>query len=264
VATLREAFPPESRNLSTVLLGEDWQFQAAHYPALADLAVVHEDTSFCEAPTAVLRRIALAHPLRRAITVQLDVALALNGASDAADLLFDFVTSFERPIPTEKLLNTAVTSETGDFGLAWSWSEDGSADVVAFIRHNALVMLQGHQAEKRLLPAARQIDTMLRGLRTVAAYPEDVDGFFAEARRAHGTVPRVQAKTRLNLGPPTVPAERYFFVTSGGSVNRDRHARDAWYYRAGMYPGRREIVLFRLGAGLLPTKERLLVDVEQK
>src|SRR5919106_1175234 len=96
VPALRERFPPETRNLSTVLLGEDWEFHAARYPALADLAIVHEETSFCETPAAVLRRISLAHPQRRPETVQLDVALALNGASDAADLLFEFATSFER------------------------------------------------------------------------------------------------------------------------------------------------------------------------
>jgi hypothetical protein len=45
-------------------------------------------------------------------------------------------------------------------------------------------------------------------------------------------------------------------------VNRDPQSTDTWYYRAGMHPGRREIVLFRLGAGLLPKQERLLVDVE--
>src|SRR5688572_152855 len=214
--TLRERFSADTRHLSTALLGEDWVFHPALYPALADLAIVHDETSFCEMPTAVLRRISLAHPLRRSETVQLDVALALNGASDAVKLLFEFAMSFERPVPLERVSNTAAANQIGDFGLAWSWSEPGATDVVAFVQHNALIMLQAHRIEERLLPAAQQIDTTLRSLKTVATYAENADGFFSEVRHAHGAVPKMRAKARLTLGGPIVPTERYFFVTSDG------------------------------------------------
>jgi hypothetical protein len=260
--TLRERFPPENRKSPTTLLGEDWVFALANYGALADLAIVREEVSFCEAPLAVLRRISLAHPQSTPVTVQLDVALSLSSAGDAVDLLFEFARSFERPVPVERVWNTADENETGDFGVAWSWSEGRDPDVVAFVRHNVLVMLQGHQAEQRLAAAARQIDATLHGLKTVTACGEVNDGFFTEVRRARGAVPRVPARGRLTLGAAVVPTERYFFLTDKGSVNRDPDHKEAWYYRAGTQRGRQEIVLFRLGAGILPIKERLAVDVE--
>ena len=260
--TLRERFPSESYKIPTALLGKDWVFSPANYPALADLAVVHEEVSLCEAPLAVMLRISLAHPQKPSVSVQLNVVLCLNRAEDAVAFLFDFAGSFERPVPIERVWNTADASDTGDFGVAWSWTEGQEPDIIAFVRHNVLVMLDGNNAQERLAAAARQIDTTLRVLRTVSTYSDVKDGFFSAVRRTEGDVPRVAPRGRLTLGTATVPTERHFFLSDKGSVNRDPDQKDAWYYRAGAERGRREILLFRLGAGILPLKERLPVDVE--
>jgi hypothetical protein len=261
--TLRERFPAESYRIPTALLGEDWVFSPANYPALADLAVVHEESSLCEAPLAIMRRISLAHPQKPSLGVQLNVVLCLNQSEDAVAFLFDFAGSFERPVPIERVWNTADATDTGDFGVAWSWSEGREPDIIAFVRYNVLVMLQGNNAQERLTAAARQIDTTLRGLRTtVSAYSEATDGVFSAVRRTEGDVPKVAPRGRLKLGTAPVSTERYFFLSDKGSVNRDPDQKEAWYYRAGTERGRREIVLFRLGAGILPLKERLAVDVE--
>ena len=258
---LQDRFPPQSRTSSKLLFAEDWVFQVGNYAALSDLAVVHQELSLCETPLAMMRRISLAHPHRSSITVQLDVALCLRNTSDAVDLLFAFAHSFERPVPIEQVRNTADT-EIGDFGLTWSWSGENAADVVAFVRHNALVMLQGHRAEDRLLAAAHEIDTVLRRLKTVGAYEVSAEGFFSEVRRNAKDVPTIPTKGHLALGSAMAPAERYFFLTDKGSVNRSVDNPDAWYYRAGIHEGKREILLFRVGPGILPTMERLSVDVQ--
>lgn len=262
MSDFQDRFPPEGRKGSKLLLAEDWVFQVADYAALSDLAVVHQELSLCEAPLAVLRRISLAHPRRSSVTVQLDVALSLKNASDALDLLFAFANSFERPIPVKQVRNTADVNEVGDFGLAWSWSEENGADVVAFVRHNALVMLQGHHAEDRLLAGAHQIDTVLRLLKTVDAYEASQDGFFSQVRRELNQVPTIPTRGRLALGSALGATERYFFLTDQGSVNRSPESADGWYYRAGTRAGRREVRLFRVGPGILPKMERLSVDVQ--
>jgi hypothetical protein len=261
--TLRERFEAEALKAPPrLLLGEDWVFEPARHPALAAFSVVYQDASLRETPLAVFRNIHLAHMTDPAATVQLDVALCLNDARDAVDLLFQFADSFQRMIPVDRAANTAQTMDVGDFGVAWSWTGEGPVDVVAFIRNNVVVMLQRHHAEDLLLTAAREIDTTLRSLRTVPRYADAADGFFSEVRQKAGPVPRVPAGASLPLGRRLAQDESYFFLAEGGSVNRDRERTDSWYFRAGMEKGRREITLLRLGAGILPVRERLAVNVD--
>jgi hypothetical protein len=263
MTTLLDRFPSQDRPTSGLLLAENWIFNAADYDALRELLEVHQEVSLCETPLTVLRRISLAHAHRSSVTVHLDVAVTLTNASDALDLLFAFASSFERPIPVERVRNTAQSSEIGDFGLTWSWSDEVEAEVVAFVRHNVLVMLQGHHVEDRLLPAALQIDRRLRKLKTAAAYAEERDGFFSEVRQTAGAVPTVPTRGRLELGSAIVPTERHFFLTNKGSVNRAPETpAAAWYYRAGTLPGQHEILLLRLGSGILPVMERLSIEVQ--
>jgi hypothetical protein len=258
--TLRDRFNAAARTVPALLLGEDWVFAVSKYPAFADLGVVYQDVALCEAPLAITRRIDLAYT-DRPVTIQLDAALCLNGVGDAVELLFRFTESFQRPIPVERVANTADALATGDFGLAWSWEEGSHPSVVAFMRHNVLVVLQGHSAEARVASAARQIDAHLRARATASRYAPVERGFFSEARGASGAVPRVPTRGRLPLGSTAGSAERHFFLTKEGSVNRDPQRTDDWYFRAGGGTGRREIVLFRVGDGILPIEERLSVDV---
>jgi hypothetical protein len=255
---LEDLFPSPKPQTPTRLLGEDWIFASDRYEALAKLEVVHQQLTLCEAPLAVLRRISLG---RANVTVKLSIALTLNRAEDAVGLLFDFAHSHARGVPVERVSNTAEAMAVGDFGFTWSWEEAADPDVVAFVRHNVLVILQGHKTAALLAAAAREIDMVLRTLRTVDAYHDLADGFFSNVRHTQGSIPKVSARARLALGADEA-GERYFFMTDKGSVNRDSTRENEWYYRAGIEKGRREITLIRLGSGILPIKERLAVDVE--
>jgi hypothetical protein len=260
--TLRQRFEAEVSKLpSGLLLGEDWVFTPTRHPALAAFTIVYQEASLREAPLAVLRNLHLASGKDPAATVQLDVALSMNDTRAAVDLLFQFADSFERMIPIDKVQNTAQTIGVGDFGVAWSWAGEGPLEVVAFLRHNVAVMLQRHHGEDVLSTAAREIDAMLSSLKTVVRYSEEAGGFFSEVRRREGPNPKVPAGASLPLGSRLDQNETYFFLTDGGSVNRDPTRTDTWYFRAGLEKGRREITLLRLGAGILPVRERLTVDV---
>jgi hypothetical protein len=260
--TLRDRFDAAARAVPDVLLGEDWVFAVSKYPAFGDLGAVYGDVALCEAPLAITRRPDVAHA-ERPVTIRLDAALCLNGVTDAVDLLFRFTESFQRPLPVERVANTADAFATGDFGLAWSWEEGPHPSMVAFVRHNVLVLLQGQGGEARVASAAAQIDADLRARSTALRYAPVERGFFSEARGAPGTVPRVPARGRLPIGSTAGSAERHFFLTKEGSVNRDPQRTDDWYYRAGSATGRREIVLYRVGDGVLPVEERLTVDVTE-
>lgn len=260
--TLRQRFEAEvSRVPPRLLVGEDWVFAPTRYPTLGSFTIVYQDASLREEPLAVLRNVHLASGRDPASTVQLDVALSMNDARAAADLLFQFADSFERKIPLDKVQNTAQTVGVGDFGVAWAWAGEGPLEVVAFLRHNVAVMLQQHHGEDVLSTAAREIDTMLSSLKTVPRYEDAADGFFSDVRRREGPNPGVPAGASLQLGSRLDENETYFFLTEGGSVNRDPARADTWYFRAGLEKGRREITLLRLGAGILPVRERLALDV---
>lgn len=260
--TLRQRFEADAlKGPSRPLLGEDWVFDPPRHPALAAFTIVYQEASLRETPLAVLRNIHLAQVKDRAATMQVDVALCVNGTRDSVDLLFQFADAFQRLIPVERAQNTAQTMGVGDFGVAWSWSGEGPPEVVAFVRHNVVVMLQPHHGENLLPAVAHEIDTTLSSLKTVPRYADAVDGFFSEVKRREGPVPRVVAGGSLPLGRRLDQNETYFFLVDGGSVNRDRERTDTWYFRAGMEKGRREITLLRLGAGILPVRERLAVDV---
>jgi hypothetical protein len=262
--TLRERFGAEAlKRPARPLIGDDWTFAPARHPALAGFSIVHQEVSLRETPLAVLRNIHLAHTIDPAAAVQLDIALCLNDARDAIDLLFQLADSFERRIPIDSVQNTAAqTLAVGDFGVAWSWTGDGPVEVLAFVRNNVVVMMQRHHGEDLLLPAAREIDATLNSLRTVPRYEDAADRFFAEVRRTAGPAPKVAAGSVLTLGRQTDQNQTYFFLVNGGSVNRDRTEPDTWYFRAGMQRGPREITLLRLGPGILPVRERLGVEVE--
>jgi hypothetical protein len=187
------------------------------------------------------------------------MTLCWHGFRDAVELLFALTESFERPIPPEAVFNTTQKYQIGDFGLAWSWLGRDAPDILSFLRNNVLITIQGYNLRQLIVTMAREIDTELQALLTTKEYAEERAGVFSEIKRTR--VPGVAAGGRLTIGASPREGETLFFLTSSGSINRDIDRPDVWYYRAGMEKGRQEIILFRINAGILPKKERLIIDV---
>jgi hypothetical protein len=243
-------------------LAEDFVFQPSDYASGRELRNVHEDLVLEESPLALFRQVHLQHAARAHTSLRLRLALCWNGFRDALSLLANYSQSFQRAIPEKGVVNAAEKYGTGDFGLAWAWSGDGEPDVLAFVKNNVFVGIEGHDAAALVRPLARELADALGKLRTGGTYGEERTGLLADVRRRSGEVPSLPPGGRLDLG--VLPAEdsTLFFVTSSGSVNRSPQEKDFWYYRAGAAKGRQEIVLFRLGKGILPIRERLTVEVK--
>jgi hypothetical protein len=242
------------------LLDEDFVFAASGFPSVAIFRVVHLELHFEEKPLAVVRDTYLQNGENRHSSLQLTLGLAWNGFPDALKLAARFASSYQRAIPETAVLNTAVEYTIGDFGIAWAWEGKGQPDVIAFVRNNVFVGIQGHDAGEYMLALARALDQKLSSLKTTLSYEEDGAGLMAEVRRRLGDVPTVPAGGRLDLGVPLFQ-KAAFFLTSSGSVNRDPGKPSLWYFRAGVETGRQEITLFTVGDGILPSKESLIVEV---
>jgi hypothetical protein len=242
------------------LLAEDVVFTTASFGSAAAFDVVHTELRFEEGPMAVVRDVYLQHAEKPHTSLQLTLALAWDGFPAALTLALRFVSAYQRAIPEAAIVNTAVRENLGDFGVAWAWEGRGEPDVVAFVRHNVLVGIQGHDTADHALALARELDRKLSGLATTNDYHEAGAGLAAEVRRRDGDVPRVAAGGRLDLGVPP-EGKATFFLSSDGSVNRDPSRPSLRYLRAGVETGRREIRMFTVGEGILPTMERLIVDV---
>lgn len=244
------------------LLGEDFVFAPTTYASSKPLAVVHEELYLDETPLAFTRQIHLQHSAHIHTSLILRLALCWNGFRDALMLLSRFPLSFQRAFPTSAALNTAERYGTGDFGIAWPWSGEGEPDVLAFVRNNLFVSMEGHDAAGVLRPLARDLDASLLRLRTVSAYGDEPAGLLQGVRSRAGVIPRLPAGGRLDFGVLAPEKDTtLFFLTTSGSVNRDPERTDAWYYRAGTAEGRQEVILFRVGKGILPVRERLTVEV---
>lgn len=243
-------------------LAEDFVFQPSDYASGRELRNVHEDLVLEESPLALFRQVHLQHAARAHTSLRLRLALCWNGFRDALSLLANYSQSFQRAIPEKGVVNAAEKYGTGDFGLAWAWSGDGEPDVLAFVKNNVFVGIEGHDAAALVRPLARELADALGKLRTGGTYGEERTGLLADVRRRSGEVPSLPPGGRLDLGVLPADDSTLFFVTSSGSVNRSPQEKDSWYYRAGAAKGRQEIVLFRLGKGILPIRERLTVEVK--
>jgi hypothetical protein len=244
-------------------IAEDFVFDPGAFTATRDLAAVHEEVFLEETPLAVLRQIHLEHGARPHTAVTLRCALCWNGFRDALTLLERFPRSFQRAIPPNAVVNTAERYGIGDAGVAWAWSGTGEPDVLAFVRNNVYASFTGHDAAEIVRLAARELDEAVTRLRTSGPYADAPTGALDEVRRRVPEVARVASGGRLDLGAvPTDPNTRVFFLSTGGSVNRSPERAEQWYYRAGATKGRHEIVAFRVGRGILPVRERLVVEVE--
>jgi hypothetical protein len=243
-------------------IAEEFAFQPSDYVSGRDLRNVHEDLILEETPLAVSRQIHLQHSRRAHTSLKLRLALCWNGFRDALSLLAYYAQSFQRAVPESAVVNAAEKYGTGDFGVAWAWSGDGEPDVLAFVKNNVFVSIEGHDAAAFVRPLARELADALGKLRTGGTYGEERAGLLADVRRRAGEVPSLPPGGRLDLGVLPADDSTLFFVTSSGSVNRSPQQKDSWYYRAGAVKGRQEIILFRVGKGILPIRERLTVEVK--
>ena len=241
------------------LLGEDFVFAAAAFRSVAHFTEVHAELHFEENPLAVVRDIYLQHPDKPHNSLRLTLALALNGFRDALTLLARFAGAFQRAVPEAAVFNTA-NRDIGDFGVAWAWEGEGEPEIVAFVRNNVFVGLQGHDATEHTLTLTRELDDKLHSLKTTHGYEEHGLGLADVVRQREGGIPRVSAGGRLELG--ALPeAKKIFFLTSSGSVNRDPTNPSLWYFRGGVEKGPQEVTMFTVGDGILPAKERLTIEV---
>jgi hypothetical protein len=247
---------------SRPLIAENFVFIASSFPAARNLEIVHEEVDFEETPLAVVRKVFLESKETKHTTLELRLTLCWAGFADAVGLLSDVPFAFERAISQEAILNTAERYQVGDAGVAWPWSGSGEPDVLVFVRNNVLVSQFGHSAHEILPALAREIDASLHALNTTTRYDDGRTGAFDEVRQRAGETPKVESGSRLDFGMlPGDERTHYFFLTTDGSVNRAPERPGAWYYRAGTRKGRQEITLFKLAAGILPIRERLIVEV---
>jgi len=259
MASIRSKLPqPRGDARVTRLLGEDYRFDPAGIEPLSAFRIEHASVHLLERPLSLDRHYRLID--EGGVTLAVGLRLCWRGGADPLESLFQFVESFQRAIPTEQVRRISDEG-VGDYGLAWSWDDPLGAQIVAFIRANVLVTVQAPDAVGLAERVARAVDGALAGLPTIDGYPEPVGGALDQVReKAASERPLVSPGARLDLAEQP-KGERWFWVTTAGSANRDPGAPDRWYYRAGAEPGPVEIRLFRVDAGLLPVAERLALEV---
>lgn len=254
-ARLRELGIETAARLPPRLLDEDLVWR----PSAADWQLVHEDVSWGCAPVCLMRSQYLQHRQESRSSLTVRLSFCCDGCADALRLLERYASSFERVVPPNSVVNVADEWTLGDFGLGWSWSRSPDVpDVLAFRRHNLLAVLEGRDAARHVLPVARALDGALRRLRTVGAYPEDGAG--ADQPGRPGPV-RVAAHGELDLTPILgEDSATSCFFREGGRAVLDRRAR-RWEFRAGGERGRVHLPMFRAGAGIVPQRESLIIEV---
>jgi hypothetical protein len=240
---------------------EDFVFQPSDYPSGRELRSVHEEVALEETPLALCRQIHLQLESKAHTALKMRIALCWNGFRDALTLFAYYSQSFQRGIPEAAVVNAAEKHGIGDFGVAWPWSGEGEPDVVAFVKNNVFVGVEGHDAAAIVRPLAREIAETLGKLRTGGPYGDERSGLLADLRRRIGDLPRVPSGGRLEFGVLPQDGWTFFFLSSSGSINRSSKNKDSWYYRAGARKGRQEVILFRIGRGIIPIRERLTLEV---
>lgn len=251
---LRERFGPKGAMRPSSLTG-DFSLVPTEYPSLREHRIEHEEVDVLEKPLAVDRLYFLTHG---SDSLQLELALCLEGAAAAAELLFRRLEAFQREPAADAVRNLALTSGIGDLGVAWSWGKEERNGVAGFVRHNVMAFLQGRY--ETLLEQARELDATL-GRTPGGAGPSQTDepSFELGAREAAlGVTPG----GRIDLGVPIRAGERHFFIASGGSVNRDPKEPARYYFRAGLVKGPQLVTVLRVGAGLRPARQTIRITIE--
>jgi hypothetical protein len=235
-------------------LAEDFVFVPAEYPSLREYRVEHEEVSLLEAPLAVDRHYFLS---RGTESLKIELALCLAGAVAADELLFERAAAFEREPQPETMVDLARNQTAGEVGLAWPWGRDEPGGVAGFVRHNVLVFLQGRYESLR--EHARALDAALVRRKTIATYREDGETLFGVGGK--DATLRAAPGARSDLGAPTKTDAQYFFIATGGSVNRDPGEPARYYYRAGLNKGTYRLTAYGVGPGLLPAQQTLHVTI---
>jgi hypothetical protein len=110
---------------------------------------------------------------------------------------------------------------------------------------------------ERLQAFAAEFDSNLARRETRAEYADSNTPLFESAAKELAA----PAGARVDLGTPARADSQYFFVATGGSVNRDAADPRHFYYRAGLAKGDFSIVAYRVGKGLLPDRQTLPVRI---
>lgn len=253
----------ELTELSRPLLGENFILEEADLPSLRPYRLVHQEVSFRQTPLAIVRRLHFLAKEKSRTSFRIRLTLCLNGFQDALEHLFFFAEEFERPISLDAVIDTAENYELGDFGIAWAWQK-GESDIVAFVRNNVFIAIQGIAAKASIVKVAQEIDKFLSQLRTVDKYFEEKESIFFEIRSKQKMPIEIPAGETLAIG--TIPKVEKgigftFFLTTSGSMNRNIANPNMWYYRAGMDKGQHTITLLYGDAGVLPKKAELDVII---
>ena len=249
---LRDRFGPKDPD-SRRLLGQEFEFSPSNYESLREFAVERDEVELDEKPLAVTRSYVLARGLEG---VQLQLSLCLQGPREAFDLLFHRASSFQREPEPERAIDLSRKLDIGDGGVGWQWNDREPDGVLGFVRFNVLVFMRGRF--ERLQAIARELDADLSRRETRNEYADSAEPLFTAAR-AGGL--EAAAGSRVDLGKPQRPDSRYFFVATGGSVNRDPSDPGLFYYRAGLAKGSYSIAAWRVGKGLLPDRQTIPVRI---
>jgi hypothetical protein len=257
--TLKEIFDPDELALSPpkALCG-NYYFSTLTNPVLSAYTTLHEEIRLLEDPIYLVRKYFLTKDPMKDTPIQVTISLAWDGYERALDFLFGFTESLDLFFDPEKVIDARAYA-IGDFGVAWSWVP-GEINVIVFIRNNVFVGIQGFLQKEDMLSASSAIDAGLIKVATNIPYNVEKQGFIIQSRSKPGQL-SVPTGGRLDIGIQKPATDTYFFITKDGSMNRDLHNPNLWYFRAGEYVGIHEIVLLRVDNGILPKKEILQVEV---
>ncbi|MEP7346480.1 MAG: hypothetical protein ABI877_14510 [Gemmatimonadaceae bacterium] len=250
---LRERFGTKGELPRSVVTG-DFRFVPTEFATLRDYRIEHEEVDVVEKPLAIDRWYLLTHGVD---SLQLEVALCLEGAVAAAELLFRRLEAYQRE-PAAEALRDLTASGIGDLGVAWSWDAKERTGVAGFVRHNVVAILQGRY--DTLLDQARELDAALARIPAGDGPSEIAEPSFELGGRESSL--RVASGGRVDLGLPARPGDQYFFLAAGGSVNRDPKEPTRRYFRAGLGKGQHLVTVLRVGAGLLPARQTIRITIE--
>ncbi len=257
--TLKEIFEKDNLALSSprAFCG-NYYFSTVTNPVLSGYTTLHEEIRLLEDPIYLVRKYILVKDSAKDTPVQVTFSLAWDGYERALDFLFGFTESLDLFFNPEKVIDTSAYA-IGDFGVAWSWVP-GEVNVIAFIRNNVFVCIQGFLQKEEMLSASSAVDAGLKKVGTKIPYNVEKQSFFIQSQSKPDKL-SVSSGSRLDIGIQKPATDTYFFITKDGSMNWDLLNPNLWYFRAGEYVGIHEIVLLQADKGILPKKEIFQVEV---
>jgi hypothetical protein len=161
-------------------------FSTPHIPTLSAYTLVHHELRVVVKPLYTIRKYFLVKDITKDIPVQITFSLAWDGFERALVFLFGFTESLDLFFNPEKVLNTRNYT-LGNFGVAWGWVP-GELNVLAFLRNNVFVGIQGFLPKDEMLSIARSIDCGLEDMSTDKPCQDEKQGFFAQNFEETSTV----------------------------------------------------------------------------